>query len=215
MTKKIEIPLERKIIKFLPIKLPEKCVYCGGLKEETHSHTIKRSYTVGKRQVKHDMGPFEIPYCRQHHQAIEKVDAKTGKFTLYVFIPLALLLAVLQLIFWYKPIYHWGLDVAQENLGNVLGGISSGFFSVFIILLMAVIAAGLLAWLAASILRGIMKPPEGLKISAPTGNLLLDFANDDIAGEFLSLNEDLGARIWSFKQTFNEGMQQDRKQSGR
>jgi len=48
-----------------------------------------------------------------------------------------------------------------------------------------------------------MKPPEGLKTFA-SGYLDFKFKNEDIADEFLELNNNLAARVYSFKQNWKE-----------
>jgi hypothetical protein len=201
MSKKIEIPLEGKIIKSIPVKFPDKCVYCGALKQKIIPQTIKRHYSYKLKlsntpiNGEYEMDPIDIPYCEKHFNEIKALNAKNEKIAGYVQYPLIVISALVNLLLFYKPLYNWFMDTPKATYIPKFGPVATGFGSVMLIIFgPSVILIVVISQIGEKILERILKPPYGLRISA-FGNLLFDFKNEQIVEEFLAMNQDLNARI--------------------
>jgi HEAT repeat protein len=88
----VQLPLKRGLTP-LPIRFPEKCIFCGGPKE-----------TEKKCRVKEDL-VLEVPYCRQHRRA-----ARLG----------AVLIFAILFLFCFTPIMVLTLNSLEDGIGAML-----------------------------------------------------------------------------------------------
>lgn len=208
MARKIVIPLEKKKLKSVPVKFPPKCVTCGQPMTDTLPEIIHRKYQIRSTTntpvfEEHDLEPIEIPYCDQHYKAIRETDEQgktlVGKF-LY---PILGIVGILSFILFYKPIFNWGINNSNTSFIAEAGPIARFLFAVFIILMITgLVSLGLIA-IAGWVYLKIKNPPVGVKTYGAK-NLYFTFKNEMIANEFLTLNQDLGARVYDFQKELKE-----------
>ncbi len=195
MSKKIEIPLEKKIIQFVMVKFPKKCVYCGIPEHTTLPLTITRTIRhTSQSEHKYNLSPFHIPYCEQHFEEIKAIDARIEKIMDNVGLISFVGFGIIMLPFLYKPFYNWAFDGLEGFYQSFLRNILSFISAVTIVFLISLFITAFISFLLEKILPGIMKPPRGLKIEAMSTLMILNFENEQIADEFLELNSDLSAR---------------------
>jgi hypothetical protein len=157
------------------------------------------------------MEAIDIPYCEQHFNEIKAINAKEDKLAGYLQYPLMAISALVSFLLFYKPIYNWFMDTPKATYVPKMGPVLTGFAVVIFILFgPALILFMAIGALVGKILEGVLNPPYGLKTSA-TGDLLFDFQNEQVAEEFLAMNQELGARVWSFKHSFKEGVEELKK----
>jgi len=212
MSKKIEIPLEEKVIKSVPIRLPDKCVYCGAPKQETIPKKLKRKYSYTtkfsneRQQGEYEMHPIDIPYCEQHFNKIRVVESKLDKISNILEYPLIALSALVSLLLLYKPIYTWFMSGPKAEFVPEVGPLGSGFTTVMIILSgPTVVLILVFSQIFIKIYDKILNPFYALEVKA-FDDLTFDFQNEKIAEEFLAMNREIGAREWNLKQSFKEGL---------
>ncbi len=211
MSKKIEIPLEKKVISFVPIKFPQKCVTCGAPAQQTLAETIHRKYQIGVRGneavfEEHDLNPIHVPYCEEHYRAINKTDKQGKRLINKSLYPSLVVAVIVSFVLFFKPIYAWSSTPSKpSHTFYVPGGgpVTGLIFTIFILLVISVVLGFCFTWLIGAVFQGIKNPPRGLKTYGEK-NLQFTFTNDLIAYEFMGLNKDLGARIFSSGQAFRE-----------
>jgi len=204
MTKKIEISIEKNVNNLESIHFPGKCVFCGAQQENTYFKEVIGRYTYkdtsGWKNSTKSLGEIGIPYCEKHFKKIQMVDSKSEKLQKRIDIPIFIFSASIMLLLLFRPMYNWGIDVMQSELGDLLGSITTGLAGVvFISLGPGLILKLLLSALINKIFLILEKPPVGVKINADTNGtskFIFDFKNDEIADEFLKLNHELNAHVY-------------------
>jgi len=217
MAIRIEIPLEKKRIQSIPVKFSEKCVVCGKPAEVTRENIVTRKYSIQlpkqekSIEISNELQPFNIPYCEEHNSELESKLDKSGKISFTILAGLFTVISALMLIFFFTPLNSYFISTAVDELGRFFGTFAAGTISVLIILFLpSLFITAAVGWLANALVMSFIKPLIGLKIEAHAGNVYFYFNNDDIGREFMALNEELGARIFNIKQTFQEEMEQHR-----
>jgi len=189
MSIKIEVPLEGRI-RSVPIKFPDSCVYCGAPKQITLPKIINRKF--GDEVYK--MYPIDIPYCEQHFNEIKTINAKVDKLNTYLMYLVAAISVFVSLLFLYKPLFNWLTSGREATFVPQMPSFASGFATVMIILFgPALILFMAIGTSLGNILDIFFKLPDGLKTDATgnlTRNLLFDFQNEQVAEEFLAMNQE-------------------------
>jgi hypothetical protein len=201
MAIKIEIPVSGDSrVKALPVRFPDKCVFCGGSVHGMFPRKLEQTVKERNELKKHSLVPVDIPYCAKHLEAIQASEAREDDaFGLAMTITMAVL-AIPLLLLLFRIVYGWIYEAAGKYLG-ILGPVASGF-GTLVLIGFADFALGAFAGIIiAAIARAIMRPPYGLKTFSALGAIHFKFSNDEIGEEFRLVNAELGAMEYSFVKT--------------
>ena len=205
MAKKIAFPISKdKRIKSLPVAFPERCVICGREKQNTLPVTLEQKQIRGNKTFSLPLGLIQVPYCEEHSKEIESSEEQTEKVQGSVFNATFLLLVIP--LFWtlYSPIYDWSADDLIDRWGRLPGSVGSFIVAVMAILMLDLIIAVAVGLTVAGVKRWLSRAPVREIVSSVPGFVLFEIGSDEVATEFLRMNEDLGAIESSFGMFFDQ-----------